>query len=126
MIRVQVADQISLVTMDDPPVNAQNADLQGEMIRAFDNLQVTEDSQKRCALSSRSARRCSRDTERGAPAPGGCGSFARAIGADEQPRLRSKVEERGAPPRVAVKAETRLPANAQGRSSLRLKLIYLS
>jgi enoyl-CoA hydratase len=38
MIRVQIADHIALVTMDNPPVNAQNADFQDEMIRAFDRL----------------------------------------------------------------------------------------
>jgi enoyl-CoA hydratase/carnithine racemase len=38
MIRVQIADHIAVVTMDNPPVNAQNAELQDEMIRAFDRL----------------------------------------------------------------------------------------
>lgn len=35
MIRVQVADQIALVTIDNPPVNAENAELPDEMMRAF-------------------------------------------------------------------------------------------
>lgn len=38
MVRVQIADHIALVTMDNPPVNAQNAAFQDEMIRAFDRL----------------------------------------------------------------------------------------
>ena len=38
MVRVQIADHIALVTMDNPPVNAQNAELQDEMIRAFDRI----------------------------------------------------------------------------------------
>ena len=38
MIRVQIADHVALVTMDNPPVNAQNAALHDEMIRAFDRL----------------------------------------------------------------------------------------
>ena len=38
MIRVQIADHIAVVTMDNPPVNAQNGELQDEMIRAFDRL----------------------------------------------------------------------------------------
>jgi enoyl-CoA hydratase/carnithine racemase len=33
MIRVQIADHIAVVTRDNPPVNAQNAELQDEMIR---------------------------------------------------------------------------------------------
>lgn len=38
MIRVQTADHIALVTMDNPPVNAQNATFQDEIIRVFDRL----------------------------------------------------------------------------------------
>lgn len=38
MIRLQIADHVALVTMDNPPVNAQNAVLQDEMIRVFDRL----------------------------------------------------------------------------------------
>ena len=38
MIRVQISDFIAVVTMDNPPVNAQNAELQEEMIRAFDRI----------------------------------------------------------------------------------------
>jgi enoyl-CoA hydratase len=38
MIRVQIVDHIALVTMDNPPVNAQNAAVQDEMIRVFDRL----------------------------------------------------------------------------------------
>lgn len=40
---MQVADHIARVTMDNPPVNAQNADLQDEMIRAFDGLSYLEE-----------------------------------------------------------------------------------
>lgn len=36
MVHVQIADHIARVTMDNPPVSAQNADLQDEMLRAFD------------------------------------------------------------------------------------------
>jgi hypothetical protein len=36
MVRVQIADHFPRVTMDYPPVNALNAELPGEMIRAFD------------------------------------------------------------------------------------------
>ena len=43
MIRVQIADHVALVTMDNPPVNAQNAALQDEMIRVFDRLSDMEE-----------------------------------------------------------------------------------
>jgi enoyl-CoA hydratase len=42
MIRVQIADHIAVVTMDNPPVNAQNAEFQDEMIRAFDRISDLE------------------------------------------------------------------------------------
>ncbi|WP_332053602.1 enoyl-CoA hydratase-related protein [Reyranella sp.] len=38
MIRVQITDHVARVTMDHPPVNAQNAAFQDEMIHAFDRL----------------------------------------------------------------------------------------
>jgi enoyl-CoA hydratase len=38
VIRVQIADHVALVTMDNPPVNAQNAEFQDELIRVFDRL----------------------------------------------------------------------------------------
>lgn len=38
MIRLQIADHVAVVTMDNPPVNAQNAEFQDEMIRVFDRL----------------------------------------------------------------------------------------
>lgn len=38
MVHVQIADHIALVTMDNPPVNAQNALLQDEMIGTFDRI----------------------------------------------------------------------------------------
>jgi enoyl-CoA hydratase len=38
MIRVQIADHIAVVTMDNPPVNAQTAEFQDEMMRVFDRL----------------------------------------------------------------------------------------
>ncbi len=43
MIRVQIADHIAVVTMDNPPVNAQNADLQAEMIEVFDRISDLDD-----------------------------------------------------------------------------------
>ena len=43
MIRVQIVDRIAVVTMDNPPVNAQNAELQDEMIRAFDRISDLEE-----------------------------------------------------------------------------------
>src|SRR6267378_4356744 len=43
MVRVQIADHIALVTMDNPPVNAQNAELQDEMIRAFDRISYMDE-----------------------------------------------------------------------------------
>lgn len=43
MIRVQIADHVALITMDNPPVNAQNAALQDEMIRVFDRLSDMEE-----------------------------------------------------------------------------------
>lgn len=43
MIRVQIADHIALVTMDNPPVNAQNVAFQDEMIRVFDRLSDMEE-----------------------------------------------------------------------------------
>lgn len=38
VIHLQIADHIAVVTMDNPPVNAQNAELQDEMIHAFDRI----------------------------------------------------------------------------------------
>jgi enoyl-CoA hydratase len=43
MIRVQIADHIAVVTMDNPPVNAQNAAFQEEMIRVFDRISDMEE-----------------------------------------------------------------------------------
>ena len=43
MVRLEIADHVAVVTMDNPPVNAQNAELQDEMIRTFDRLSDLED-----------------------------------------------------------------------------------
>src|SRR5262245_39843564 len=43
MLDVQITDHIAVVTMDNPPVNAQNAALQDEMIGVFDRLSDLDD-----------------------------------------------------------------------------------